>query len=87
LVYIQKTTGLAIQSGNALWQAHARVAMMGYFFSTNDLVASLNLSLQNIDDYSSYNDPYVLAMSITFMAVIYGGNDYPDESYSLSAKK
>jgi len=86
LVYIQKTTAFANQSGNALWQAHARVAMMGYFFATNDLVASLNLSLQNIDDYSSYNDPYVLAMSITFMAVIYGGNDYPEKAIASLQK-
>jgi len=86
LVYIQKTTALANQSGNALWQAHARVAMMGYFFATNDLVASLNLSLQNIDDYSSYNDPYVLAMSITFMAVIYGGNGYPEKAIASLQK-
>jgi len=86
LVYIQKTTPLVNQSGNALWQAHARVAMMGYFFATNDFVASLNLSLQNIDDYSSYHDPYVLAMSITFMAIIYGGNGYHEKAVASLQK-
>src|SRR5690242_17475295 len=49
LVYIQKGTALADQSGSSLWQAHARAAMMGYFFATNDFVGSLNLSLQNIN--------------------------------------
>jgi hypothetical protein len=33
LVYIQKGTALATQSGSALWQAHARAAMMTYFFA------------------------------------------------------
>jgi signal transduction histidine kinase len=86
LVYIQKGTALADQSGSALWLAHARVAMMGYFFATKDFVASLNLSLQNIDDYSSYNDPYVLAMSITLMAAVYGGNGYPEKAIASLQK-
>jgi len=86
LVYIQKGTVLADQSGSALWLAHARVAMLGYFFVTNDFVASLNLSLQNIDDYSSYHDPYVLAVSIAFMAVIYGSNGYPEKAIASQQK-
>jgi hypothetical protein len=47
---------------------------------SNDFVGSLNLSLQNINDYSRYQDPYVLAYSIIFMAAIYGGNGYPEKA-------
>jgi len=86
LVYIQKATVLANQSGKALWQAHARLAKMGYFFVTNDFVSSLNLSLQNINDYSRYQDPYVLAQSFQFMAAIYGGNGYPEKATAYELK-
>ena len=80
LVYIQKGTALAEQRNSALWLAHARIAMVGYLFTVNDFVASLNLSIQNIDDYSSYHDPYLLACSIFFMTAIYGGNGYPEKA-------
>ena len=80
LVYIQKGTALADQRGSALWQAHARAAMMGYFFATNDFVGSLNLSLQNINDFSRHHDRYLLAYSMVFMGAIYGGNGYPEKA-------
>ena len=80
LVYIQKGTALADQRGSALWQAHARAAMMGYFYVTNDFVGSLNLSLQNINDFSRHHDRYLLAYSMMFMATIYGGNGYPEKA-------
>ena len=80
LVYIQKGTALADQRGSALWQAHARAAMMGYFFATNDFVGSLNLTLQNINDFSRHHDRYLLAYSMVFMGAIYGGNGYPEKA-------
>ena len=80
LVYIQKGTALAYQRGSALWQAHARAAMMGYFFATNDFVGSLNLSLQNINDFSRHHDGYLLAYSMMFMGAIYVGNGYAEKA-------
>ena len=80
LVYIQKGTALADQRGSALWQAHARAAMMGYFFATNDFVGSLNLSLQNINDFSRHHDGYLLAYSMMFMGAIYVGNGYAEKA-------
>jgi signal transduction histidine kinase len=86
LVYIEKATALAEQSGYALWQAQARVALLQYFFTIHDFVSTLNLSLKNVNDYSQYQDPYILALSTHFIGMLYESNGYPEKAMDYEGK-